>query len=55
MIDKFLIKHEFRRLQASNCIYIYDNNLILILYVDDSILFTPLIDKINEVKSLFPS
>lgn len=42
-------------MQASNCVYIYDNNLILTLYVDDIILFAPSIDKINEVKLLLTS
>lgn len=55
MIDKFLIKHGFRRLQANNCVYIYDNNFILTLYVNDIILFAPSIDKINEAKLLLTS
>lgn len=54
-INKFLIKHGFKELQASNCVYVYDNDLILTLYVDDIILFAPSIDKINEINSLLAS
>lgn len=52
IIDEFLIRRRFNRLQANNCVYIYNNDLILILYVDDIILFARSIDKINKVKIL---
>jgi len=54
-IDKLLMKSGFDRLQANNCVYIYGNDLILALYVDDIILFAQSIDRINEVKSLLMS
>jgi len=54
-IDKFLIKSGFDRLQANNCVYIYGNDLILTLYVEDIILFVRSIDRVNEVKSLLMS
>jgi hypothetical protein len=53
-IDEFLMGNRFERLQANNCVYTYDNNLILTLYVD-IILFARSIDKINEIKSLLMS
>jgi len=54
-IDKFLTDNRFQRLKSNNCIYTYDNDLILTIYVDDILLFSKDISKLEQVKKLLMS
>lgn len=54
-IDLFLNKNGFQRLKGNNCVYVYENELILTIYVDDILLFTKNLDKLKQVKVLLMS
>lgn len=51
-IDSFLTESGCKRLKTNNCIYVYDNEVIIAIYVDDIILFTKNINKLEQVKSM---
>lgn len=42
-------------MKSNDCIYVYDNEVIIAIYVDDIILFTKNINKLERVKSMLIS
>lgn len=54
-IDTFLIENGFQRLKSNNCVYTYDDELILTIYVDDIVLFAKNINKLEQAKLLLMS
>lgn len=51
-INKILIKLGFNKFDWGNCIYNFKSNVILLLYVDDIVIFGKRISDINEVIEL---
>lgn len=54
-IDRYLTNSGFVRLKCSNCMYAYNNETILVIYVDDIVIFAKNACSMNEVKKLIMS
>lgn len=51
-IDRVLLEIGFKKFDHCNCAYIFHNDVILLLYVDDFVLFGPDLKRINYVVKL---
>lgn len=51
-IHKTLINIGFRKFESCNCVYIFNNEVVLLLYVDDIVVFGKNLNKINKVLEL---
>ena len=48
-LDKFLSSCKFRRLESSSCIYVRDDGTMLVVYVDDILIFSREDTKIDKI------